>query len=752
MNSAIFPALLEAALRALAAAIIVWAALRLLRVRSVQTQKTAWTLMLLGAVAMPLLMRWQWLPAAEVVPVPALSRDLISQFVPAAARSALTLRDEPASALEAAPPPPPSAWFTSPIAPNPAPAQGPETDPQGSPALSPAGSSFAPQPGSATPMPSDPVPARARSHWLLPFLSIVYLIVTGALLLRLIASLLSAVRLWTTADPVVATTLADLAPAGSVRWSRHVTSPANLGSGIVLPAEYGEWSDEKLRVVLAHECAHVRQHDYFLQLLAGLYTALTWFSPLGWWIQRELSELGEAIGDHAGLREAASPSSYAQVLLEFAALPRPTRIGVAMARTGHLASRIERVLNDTTFGQAFASNRRRAVLALVIAPAALLASAALVRVQAAGQSLAPTQPSSQAQTISASQDSGVSNPPAQSLPDQASPQASPAPAPAPSPAEAPTPAAPQAPDQSAAPAPEPAPNAVPAPPAPAAPASETAPQAAPVPPAPAAPGVVAVPAIPPIDVHVPPMAPIHVQVPDVSAEISRAMSQMDAMRQELGPHAVYDGGEAWALVPAEGEPSANLRSPEQRAAFEEARKTTHAPFFWFQRDDKSYIVDDPAVVAQIESIEKPMENLRSQMHALGKQQRDLGQQLRQQMREQRQAPIPKPDLSKQMADLNAAVENLKASQGDTISRDQLMKLQRQVGELQGELGRLEGGFYKQNGQWAASMGAFGKQMGQLGAEQGRLAGEMARSSMENRSKIDSIIRQSLQDGKAKPAK
>jgi beta-lactamase regulating signal transducer with metallopeptidase domain len=66
--------------------------------------------------------------------------------------------------------------------------------------------------------------------------------------------------------------------------------------------------------VLAHEGSHVRQRDFYLQLLAGFYTAITWFSPLGWWLKHKLSELSEAISDRAGLEESAAapltPSSY----------------------------------------------------------------------------------------------------------------------------------------------------------------------------------------------------------------------------------------------------------------------------------------------------------------------------------------------------------------------------------------------------------------------------------------------------------
>ena len=121
------------------------------------------------------------------------------------------------------------------------------------------------------------------------------------------------------------------APAlASPRRSR--SAPASCS-----PTDYAAWDAENLRVVLAHERAHVRQGDFYLQLLARLYAALFWLSPLGWWLKRKLTDLGEAISDHAGLEVAASRLSYAQVLLEFAVLPRPNLIGVPMAHSSSLS-------------------------------------------------------------------------------------------------------------------------------------------------------------------------------------------------------------------------------------------------------------------------------------------------------------------------------------------------------------------------------------------------------------------------------
>src|SRR5205814_6857699 len=230
-------------------------------------------------------------------------------------------------------------------------------------------------------------PSAARSlgtRYYLPISDFIWLIygsVTLALLLRLFYGLGGAIGLWQSAEPVEID--ARLAAGLPLRTSRKISSPVTVGSAVVLPVDYDEWDLEKLRIVLAHERSHVRQADFYLQALAGLYAAIFWFSPLGWWLKRKLSDLSEAISDHAGLEEAASHASYAQILLEFAALPRRTQVGVAMANSGRISQRIERLLNEHSFRQAFAGGRRRLWATVLLVPAVLFAAAALIRVQAA---------------------------------------------------------------------------------------------------------------------------------------------------------------------------------------------------------------------------------------------------------------------------------------------------------------------------------------------------------------------------------
>jgi beta-lactamase regulating signal transducer with metallopeptidase domain len=706
MISALVPLLLEAALRALLAAIAVWAGLRLLRVGNVLVQKAAWGLVLVAALAMPLMPHWQVLPATAALRLPALRWNQIPEPQPAAAGPPAA---EPSAAM--------SQPVATPQVIDPAPDRYP------APAISNADLNPSPSSASeATPSSTEPTQIHRASEaaknpapirvaavgWLM------YLGVFAALLLRLLFGLASAVRLWMTAEPVSG--LSELDPASGLRLrsSRRVASPVNIGSGIVLPADYSVWDEEKLRIVLAHERSHIRQGDFYLQLLAGLYASLFWFSPLGWWLKRKLSELGEAISDRAGLEEAASRSSYAQLLLEFAALPRPTLTGVAMARTSHLAQRIERLLNESSFRQAFAAGGRRALLAVLLVPAALLTATALVRVEAAGS---PT-PAALAQPTAQASVAG------QSTPEQVTDQA-PAPAAAPGPAAAPAAPPSAVPDSAPAPmlSPAPGPAVAPVAPVPPAFAAGSGPVVlAPLPPMPAMQGALPVPPVPP--------AP---RVRDRSYEY-RGYS-----------YSYSTNGEAYALV---GDPGAHVQfsgdwDGNRAEDIEKARKVAHGHFLWFRHEGKSYIVDDPAIVAQIEEMNKPMDELGAQMSALGKQQRDLGEQQRDLGKKMRDIAVPTPALSKEMAELNAAVAGLQAKQGGTISQKDLGDLQREIGRIQGELGAPQGKI-------GGEMGKLGEQQGKLGGEMGKLGAQMGQIARENERKIKGIIDESLSNGKARP--
>jgi beta-lactamase regulating signal transducer with metallopeptidase domain len=788
MNSSL---LVEAALRSVFLALAVWILLGVFKVRNVMAQKAAWGLVLAGAVAMPLVLpmvsHWSVLPANVRVVLPADPETMLEELqarIQARPASEQKPQAIASDAREGAPiieeQPEPSIDQ---------PSKNLQAAPEDS-QTSDAGQAKYIEPaleqGTQTAAPAAPVTQRAAFSFAKMIL-LLYLAIAGVFLVRLACGFVAAVRLWRRAKPISGEVMTDSGAPLDLRCSREVSSPVTICSAIVLPADYAGWDSEKLRVVLAHERSHIRQRDFYLQLLAEVYAAVVWFSPLGWWLKRKLSDLAEAISDRAGLEEAADRASYAQILLEFAAAPRPTLIGVAMARHGSLSRRIERLLNDVSFRQSFAGSSR-ALAGVLVVPVVLFAVTALVRVEAAGQQ-APEPP-----VPAVAPQAGVPAPP-------------PAVAPA-APASGVTqpeqitgeiaPKAPEdagAPPQASAPA---APASAPSVPAvaPRAPVGEppalviASPALAPnrmmliAPKAPHTPGTAMLLAIPPAALREKQM------MLALSLRNKRLMLSDPTLPNMaiLAPHAAYGMGRGYGVgqsttengtasysengkhsgyrysYSSNGESYAVVRGNEKdhltfsgnwiegrREEIEKARKQAGGrDFLWFTRDGKSYLVDDPTTLAQIEAMYKPMEALGSQQEALGKQQEELGRQQEALGRQQEQASVPTPDMSKEIAEIDAAMAKLKANQGKAMNEEQFAELESKLGEMQGKLGAIQGQIGAKQGEFGVQMGKLGAMQGELGAKQGRLGAEQGRIAEQADRKVKSIIDESLKNGQAHP--
>ena len=713
--------IIEAALRALLLAAIAGLGLRLLGIRNVPARKAVWSFVLLASLAMPLLMRW---PAAAGV------REL-GWDVPMGITSRLAVPPSHAAVPVAAAVSQPARKVVK--------------------VASPVHAAIAPT--FETARPSDTVVtarrAAAATHparqWPSAgrLITMGYLVVSGALLLRLLWGVVAAVLLWTRADMVSPL----VAPEPNVRASAKIPSPVTIGTGILLPADYVHWERRKLRMVLAHERAHVRGFDFYLQLLAGLYTALFWFSPLGWWLRRTLASLGEAISDRAGMDVAGSRTDYAEIVLEFAAMPRRTLPGVAMARSGNLSRRVESMLNEGLFRKAFAEGRRRARLALLLVPVALFAATALIRVpaaQAARSSWIVAQNTPPVMGHDTMSEPPQSAPPA-SAPSQSAPSQSGAPRSA-APADGPVtgPDQPPAVEPDPAPAPQAAPQVVP----------NVAPAPAAVPPVPPAPADVVGPATPEPPKPGSSMTMVSgdhmlsMEGPESGSRIVHSGRRINGFAYQIS-----DDGDSWAVVRGPGENDFSFSGDgddDVRAQIGKARSMTKGPFLWFSHEGKSYIIDDSATVARIEAMYKPMEELGRQQEELGRKQEELGRQQEELGRRQEEASATVPDLSAKMAAIETALAKLHAMQGKTMTQEELAGIQEKLADLQGKLGDLQGEAGAKQGELGAQQGKLGEQQGRLGAEQGRLGAEQGRIAEQASRQVRSIIDEALRNGTAKP--
>ena len=147
-------------------------------------------------------------------------------------------------------------------------------------------------------------------------------------------------RLWTAASGDAA---AEQHPSLLVTWG--LARPK-----VILPSAADAWTDERARVVLSHELAHIRRGDWIVQLSAELLRAFYWFNPLLWVACRRLRLESEHACDDEVMSRGVDGTDYATHLIELArALNQRRHIwfpAPAMARPSSLERRVRAMLND----------------------------------------------------------------------------------------------------------------------------------------------------------------------------------------------------------------------------------------------------------------------------------------------------------------------------------------------------------------------------------------------------------------------
>ena len=120
---------------------------------------------------------------------------------------------------------------------------------------------------------------------------------------------------------------------------------------IVLPAPARTWSEERVNIVLAHECAHIARGDWVVQIAAETLRACCWFNPLVWLACRRLRHESERACDDVVLTQGIPAASYAGHLLDLTRrlhpAPRAPLPALTMARQSGLEGRIVAMLNSS---------------------------------------------------------------------------------------------------------------------------------------------------------------------------------------------------------------------------------------------------------------------------------------------------------------------------------------------------------------------------------------------------------------------
>jgi beta-lactamase regulating signal transducer with metallopeptidase domain len=686
VSGSVLMSLVASAIRALALSGVTGLTLATFRIKSTTVRLFSWTIVLYAAITMPAL---QWMLPAVPVPAPASFKSTAKQAISSSGANVVPTRSKGARS-EA------SGNVVTPI------------DFSGQ--FFPSASQIEPQNQAST---------HRASHWfrLIPWTSIfeeTYLAITLVLMARFLLGVVLGYRLLRASHHIADPRLAAKLRAGAnssgflalprIAESESVSVPLTIGmfrSTILLPRNWREWDDAKLEAVVAHEMSHVTRLDGLTQRLSVLHRTIFWFSPLAWWLERNLADLAEQAADEAALTSGVDRKNYAQTLLGFfevlqAAPGRVRWQGVSIAKPGQAEKRLERILSwKGTVAMHF--KKSIAVAVLTIAVPVVYLAASVHAAKAFGQ----------APPLARQPEAPVGQP---SFP--APPAAVPA---AMTPSEATPPPEPEI-----------------------APSADGLPTIAPD-------GREARAGVAPVRSPMPQTAPTVPTVPTVPPVLMKGRHGTSGSSSGHGFSYAYgsDDEQRFVIVSGKSDSFTMSGSSEDAHHVEKLRKQIPGDFIWFQRDEKSYIIRDQATIERARKLWAPQEELGQKQEALGKQQEELGKQQEALGRRMEEIHVNVPDMTAQLDKLKAELKQLNSN----ATVEQVGHIQSEIGELQSRIGEVQSQAGDQQSNLGEEMGALGEKQGKLGEQQGELGrqqGELAeQASKQMKQLLDEAIAKNL---------
>jgi beta-lactamase regulating signal transducer with metallopeptidase domain len=132
-------------------------------------------------------------------------------------------------------------------------------------------------------------------------------------------------------------------PVAAGWWRPAVLVPASL---------IARMPPELLEALLAHELAHIRRHDYLVNMMQSAIEALLFYHPIVWWLSRRIRVEREQIADALAAEALGEPRRLAVALNELAIFQTEspgfpmTRLA-SSANGGNLMSRIQNLVRPS---------------------------------------------------------------------------------------------------------------------------------------------------------------------------------------------------------------------------------------------------------------------------------------------------------------------------------------------------------------------------------------------------------------------
>jgi uncharacterized protein (TIGR03435 family) len=104
---------------------------------------------------------------------------------------------------------------------------------------------------------------------------------------------------------------------------------------------------EQVEALLIHELAHIRRHDYLVNILQSVAEALLFYHPAVWWVSGHIRAERELCCDDVAVSLTGDPFTYALALADLES-SRPVHLHATVAANGgSLADRIGRLLGQS---------------------------------------------------------------------------------------------------------------------------------------------------------------------------------------------------------------------------------------------------------------------------------------------------------------------------------------------------------------------------------------------------------------------
>jgi hypothetical protein len=467
--------------------------------------------------------------------------------------------------------------------------------------------------------------------------------------------------------------------------SEFISVPVALGalrSMILLPAGWREWDDTQLDAVIAHEVSHVARRDALTLRLSLLHRAIFWFSPLAWWLDRHLADLAEQASDEAALSSGADRDHYAKTLLGFF-----EALHAAPGRVWWQGVAMAKAGQAEQRVERILAWKGSTVMHFKKSIAMVVISLAVPVVYLAA-SAHPVRRVAGLPAVEVGQD-------------QTQAGAPPAPAPAP-------------PSQTEV---------------------RTAPEPPAVAPVAAVSGYAAIRPIAPI-------APILRTGTHVQSSTTTTTSSGQGYSYAYG----NDDQQRFVIVTGKSDSLTMSGSQEDARHVEKLRKQIQGDSIWFERDEKSYIVRDPATIDRARKLWAPQEELGKKQEELGKQQEALGKQQEELGARMEKIHVKVPDMTAELDKLKAELKQLSSS----ATPEQIGNVQSEIGELQSKIGEIQSQAGDQQGKLGEEMGALGEKQGKLGEEQGKLGEQQGKLAREAGRQMKQLMDEAITKGTAQP--